>query len=134
MKKYEVCVGFTVSAYIETTVEADSIEQLHAKLGELLAAGGGDEAAEVCWDSADDYRVVSVYSDDHKQLEVPAELQGLRQKVLVTMEGGVIQNVEHEPGIEVEVHDYDIEFYDMEGLNENVRTDDSGDRYAMRTF
>jgi hypothetical protein len=186
MKKYEVCVGFTVSAYIETTVEADSIEQLHEKLDELLAEGGGDEAADVCWDSADDYRVVSVYGEDHKQLEVPAELQGGKNlaekngfvvknstvhvdsstgagnsasgvgenatkeqsqsgyangaptterkgKVLVTVEGGVIQNVEHEPGIEVEVHDYDVEGYDMLALEE-LRTDADGHQFALRAF
>ena len=48
----------------------------------------------------------------------------MKQIVRITIEGGVIQDVECPPGITVIVRDYDVD-----GSETDLKSDDNGDKY-----
>jgi len=62
-KTYTVRIAFDVTGYVETEMEGDSLEELRAKVEAFRDEGAGDEAAEICWDTSREYRVVSVQED-----------------------------------------------------------------------
>jgi len=77
---YTVHIGCTVSAYARINVEANSKEELQAKVKEVFAERF-DHAMEAEWGSADDYRIVGVDDEDREDPLTPAELQALADSV-----------------------------------------------------
>lgn len=60
MAKYHVGFGVTIQAYADVKIEARDEKELIAKLAEFLASKVGDEEFGVEWETADDYRIVTV--------------------------------------------------------------------------
>jgi hypothetical protein len=54
----------------------------------------------------------------------------MKQTVTVSIQGGIVQNVECPPGIQVVIQDYDVEGFDQADLAE----DDKGNRYLKMTW
>ena len=50
------------------------------------------------------------------------------KKVIITIRGGIPELLEAPDGVDVEVRDYDTEFYEYEYLHE----DDEGEKYFLR--
>lgn len=64
--KFETSIGVTVQAYARIRFEADSLEELRTKVGELLDDPDLEEF-EIDWESVDQHRVLSTdrTHDDH---------------------------------------------------------------------
>lgn len=60
------------------------------------------------------------------------------QRVIITIRGGIPECVEQPDGVEVIVHDYDLECYDSykgDGTRaEEVKTDEDGEEYWEKTI
>ena len=84
-----------------------------------------DDIAEVGWP------ICPECGDDMERISRPTE-EPVKGEVRVTVEGGVVQNVQHPPGIPVIVRDYDIDRND-EGAD-LLPTDENGDRFLETTW
>jgi hypothetical protein len=56
------------------------------------------------------------------------------KKVLIIISGGAVQQVTKPTGIQLEIHDYDIEASDIPEGNDNYRQDKDGDWYQRMFF
>ncbi len=72
--KYTLWFGFTVSVYGSVEIEANTQEELEQAIEAVLDDGGGDTRVEVDWDSADDYRAVSLRDDRGNSTELPESI------------------------------------------------------------
>jgi hypothetical protein len=136
MKRWTVQCSFAAYDAKTVVVEADTLEEA---LGKAIAEANDSDgwgALGICGDIFVDAAAEGDDADPWREFEsslpIPARFteRGEPPRVVVTVSGGVVQNVEIEDGtVRVEVRDYDTDGADK--TDPNIQTDEDGARFAL---
>ena len=134
MKRWTVQCSFAAYDAKIVVVDADTLDEALEKAIAEANASDGWFALDVSGNTFVDAVAVGDDVDPWKEFEsslpVPARFteRGDPPRVIVTVSGGVVQNVEIEGGkVRVEVRDYDTDGAD----DPDIQTDEDGDRFTL---
>ena len=136
MKLWTVQCGYAAYYFRIETVEAETLDEALDKAIAAANTNDGWSSTDVCGntfvDAVAEGNDVDLWCDEVRQLTVPSHFteRGEGPCVIVTVSGGVVQNVEIRHGTaRVEVRDYDTDGTDAN--DPNIQADEDGARYAL---
>ncbi|HEV2561179.1 MAG TPA: hypothetical protein VGT78_03470 [Rhizomicrobium sp.] len=136
MKRWTVQCSFAAYDAKIVVVEAETLEEALEKAIAKANESDGWFALDVSGNTFVDAAAVGDDVDPWKEFEsslpIPARFteRGEPPRVIVSVSGGVVQNVEIEGGtVRVEIRDYDTDGADES--NPNIQTDEDGDRFTL---
>jgi len=134
MKRWTVQCSFATYDAKIVVVDAETLdealEKAVAKANESDGWFALDVSGNTFVDAAAEGDDVDPWKEFESSLPIPARFteRGEPPRVIVTVSGGVVQNVEIEGGtVRVEVRDYDTDGAD----DPNIQTDEDGDRFTL---